>query len=177
MEYINACLSISSTITLVDVGGQRSERKKWFHCFSMVTAVIFLTAINEYDMVLEEDVKTNRLLESLTLWHALTCAPHFKSTPFILFLNKSDLFKQKIEKGPLSEVFLDFNEVTSAPEFANLSLYDKSWNYILRQFKSRFGGFKFFHHVTNVLDTKLCQKIFENVQQVIIELALSRVGL
>jgi guanine nucleotide-binding protein subunit alpha len=143
----------------------------------MVTAVIFLTAINEYDMVLEEDVKTNRLLESLTLWHALTCAPHFKSTPFILFLNKSDLFKQKIEKGPLSEVFLDFNEVTSAPEFATLNLYDKSWNYILRQFKSRFGGFKFFHHVTNVLDTKLCQKVFENVQHVIIELALSRVGL
>lgn len=166
-----------STITLVDVGGQRSERKKWFHCFSAVTAVIFLTAINEYDMVLEEDVKTNRLLESLTLWHALTCAPHFKTTPFILFLNKSDLFKEKIETGPLSDVFLDFNEVTSAPEFEALTMYEKSWHYILRQFKSRFGGYKFFHHLTNCLDTKLCQKIFENINSVIVELALSKVGL
>jgi hypothetical protein len=37
---------------MVDVGGQRSERKKWLNCFSDVSAVIFLSAINEYDMVL-----------------------------------------------------------------------------------------------------------------------------
>lgn len=38
-----------------DVGGQRSERKKWIHCFENVTAIIFLVAISEYDQLLYED--------------------------------------------------------------------------------------------------------------------------
>ena len=40
---------------IVDVGGQRSERKKWIYCFEGVTAVIFVSALNEYDLVLAED--------------------------------------------------------------------------------------------------------------------------
>ncbi|CAF4844459.1 unnamed protein product, partial [Rotaria socialis] len=32
-----------------DVGGQRSERKKWIHCFEDVTAIIFIVALSEYD--------------------------------------------------------------------------------------------------------------------------------
>lgn len=40
---------------MFDVGGQRSERKKWIHCFENVTAIIFLVAISEYDQVLIED--------------------------------------------------------------------------------------------------------------------------
>ncbi len=40
---------------LVDVGGQRSERKKWIHCFEDVTAIIFCVAMSEYDLVLIED--------------------------------------------------------------------------------------------------------------------------
>lgn len=39
---------------MVDVGGQRSERKKWIHCFENVTSVIFLAALSEYDQVLFE---------------------------------------------------------------------------------------------------------------------------
>lgn len=40
---------------MFDVGGQRSERKKWIHCFENVTSIIFLVAISEYDQVLVED--------------------------------------------------------------------------------------------------------------------------
>ncbi len=39
---------------MVDVGGQRSERRKWIHCFENVTSVMFLVAISEYDQVLYE---------------------------------------------------------------------------------------------------------------------------
>jgi len=41
-------------IHLFDVGGQRSERKKWIHCFESVTSIIFCTALSEYDQVLME---------------------------------------------------------------------------------------------------------------------------
>ena len=40
---------------LVDVGGQRSERKKWIHCFEDVTAIVFCVALSAYDLTLAED--------------------------------------------------------------------------------------------------------------------------
>lgn len=40
---------------VLDVGGQRSERRKWIHCFENVTALIFIVSLSEYDQVLYED--------------------------------------------------------------------------------------------------------------------------
>ena len=40
---------------IVDVGGQRSERKKWIHCFEDVTAILFFVALSAYDLGLRED--------------------------------------------------------------------------------------------------------------------------
>lgn len=44
-----------SICRMFDVGGQRSERKKWIHCFEGVTAIIFIVAMSEYDLTLAED--------------------------------------------------------------------------------------------------------------------------
>ena len=52
--------SFFSKFRLFDVGGQRSERKKWIHCFEDVTAIIFCVAMSEYDQVLHEDETTVR---------------------------------------------------------------------------------------------------------------------
>jgi guanine nucleotide-binding protein G(i) subunit alpha len=41
--------------SMFDVGGQRSERKKWIHCFESVTSIIFCVALSEYDQVLLEE--------------------------------------------------------------------------------------------------------------------------
>lgn len=50
-----------------DVGGQRSERKKWIHCFEAVHALIYITAVSEYDEVLfEDDTTVGSLLELLS---------------------------------------------------------------------------------------------------------------
>jgi len=40
---------------MFDVGGQRSERKKWIHCFEAVTSIIFCVSLSEYDQVLLEE--------------------------------------------------------------------------------------------------------------------------
>lgn len=40
---------------VIDVGGQRSERKKWIHCFDNVNAIIFISSLSEYDQTLRED--------------------------------------------------------------------------------------------------------------------------
>lgn len=51
----------------MDVGGQRSERKKWIHCFEDVTAIIFCVAMSEFDLFLIEDEK-------------MVCCLNFKSS-------------------------------------------------------------------------------------------------
>lgn len=47
-------LFIINDYRMVDVGGQRSERRKWIHCFENVTSIIFLVALSEYDQILFE---------------------------------------------------------------------------------------------------------------------------
>lgn len=57
---------------LMDVGGQRNERKKWINMFDKVTAVIFVVAMSEYDQMMFEDAVSNRMLDALQLF-ADTC--------------------------------------------------------------------------------------------------------
>jgi len=161
---------------LVDVGGQRTERKRWLQCFHEVTAVLYLTAINEYDMVLEEDESTNRLVESLKLWKMISLTAYLKNTPFILFLNKIDLFKEKIKSVPLSTVFKDFETTVRSSQYAKMDDFEKSWRYIAEQFKSEYHGNALTIHPTCALDTDNCKKVFEDISSTLLRNALEITG-
>ncbi|KAM3180529.1 hypothetical protein ACTXT7_016104 [Hymenolepis weldensis] len=105
---------------LFDVGGQRSERKKWIHCFEDVTAIIFCVAMSEYDQVLHEDETTNRMQESLKLFDSICNNKWFTDTSIILFLNKKDLFAEKIKRSPLTVCFPEYPDI----ELSTKRLYD-----------------------------------------------------
>jgi G-protein alpha subunit len=47
---------------MVDVGGQKSERRKWIHCFQDVTSILFLVSLSGYDQCLVEDKDAVRFL-------------------------------------------------------------------------------------------------------------------
>ena len=52
------------------MGGQRSERRKWIHCFENVTSIIFLVALSEYDQILFEsdnEVTTNIKIQKVQI--------------------------------------------------------------------------------------------------------------
>ncbi|VDL74243.1 unnamed protein product [Nippostrongylus brasiliensis] len=98
---------------MFDVGGQRSERKKWIHCFEGVTAIIFCVAMSEYDMVLAEDDEMNRMIESMKLFDSICNNKWFTETSIILFLNKKDLFEEKIKRSPLTRCFPEYTESNS----------------------------------------------------------------
>ncbi|XP_038061513.1 guanine nucleotide-binding protein G(s) subunit alpha-like isoform X1 [Patiria miniata] len=95
---------------MLDVGGQRDERKKWIQCFSDVTALIFVVACSSFDLVLREDQNKNRLQESLELYERLWKNRFLRSTSVILFLNKQDILAQKVSKGTslLSHYYADY---------------------------------------------------------------------
>ncbi|KAL7025236.1 hypothetical protein ACKWTF_013406 [Chironomus riparius] len=93
---------------IVDVGGQRSERRKWIHCFENVTSIIFISALSEYDQVLFESSDVNRLEESMALFKTLITSNWFQESSVLLFLNKKDLLHEKIMNSHLDDYFPEF---------------------------------------------------------------------
>ncbi|VEN45778.1 unnamed protein product [Callosobruchus maculatus] len=93
---------------MVDVGGQRSERRKWIHCFENVTSIIFLVALSEYDQILFESENENRMEESKALFKTIITYPWFQHSSVILFLNKKDLLEEKIMYSHLVDYFPEY---------------------------------------------------------------------
>jgi hypothetical protein len=147
-----------SEFLMVDVGGQRSERKKWLACFNDVAAVIYLVALNEYDMLMEEDDSTNRMEESIKLFQKLSGSQWLREIPMILFLNKSDIFGKKLETHPLGQCFVDYEEFSR--NSTRTTDFEKGCDYIKEQYSAVFNGSRLYSFITCALDTKNCEKVF-----------------
>jgi len=156
---------------MFDVGGQRNERKKWIHCFSEITALLFVAALSEYDQVLYEDEDTNRMLEALTLFDEICNSRWFKKTSMILMLNKRDLFAEKIKKVSLKATFKDF----PGPD----GDYDAGVAYIQELFhsKNRDSGKHIYTHVTCATDKNNMKVVFNAVKDIVIRKSLHDGGL
>jgi len=50
---------------VIDVAGQRNQRRKWIHLFEGVDLVVFVASIADYNLPLKEDPSVNGLQESL----------------------------------------------------------------------------------------------------------------
>ncbi|XP_076448096.1 guanine nucleotide-binding protein G(i) subunit alpha-like [Babylonia areolata] len=156
---------------MFDVGGQRSERKKWIHCFEGVTAIIFIVAMSEYDLTLAEDQEMNRMIESMKLFDSICNNKWFTDTSIILFLNKKDLFEEKIKKSPLTICF---------PEFEGANTNEEAAAYIQLQFETlnkKKESKEIYTHFTCATDTNNVQFVFDAVTDVIIKNNLKDCGL
>jgi len=155
---------------MFDVGGQRNERKKWIHCFENVTAVLFVAAISEYDQMLYEDENTNRIVEALNLFEEICNSRWFRETSMILFLNKRDLFAEKIQTVPLDLYF---------PEYKGGNDFDSARFFMQEQFesKNRNSDKQIYTHVTCATDTNNVAAVFNAVKDIIIRKSLNEAGL
>ncbi|EPQ29477.1 uncharacterized protein PFL1_03232 [Pseudozyma flocculosa PF-1] len=155
---------------LFDVGGQRSERKKWIHCFENVTAIIFLVAISEYDQLLYEDQNVNRMQEALTLFDSICNSRWFVRTSIILFLNKIDLFKQKLPISPMGDYFSDYSGGSD---------YNAACDYIVNRFVSlnQSDAKTIYTHFTCATDTSQIRFVMSAVNDIIIQVNLRDCGL
>jgi len=93
---------------VIDVGGQRSERRKWIHCFDGVTAVLFCASLADYNLPLREDPRQNRLSEAVLLFTEVSNQETFQAKTLIFFLNKTDLLKEKLPAHPLEQWQTDY---------------------------------------------------------------------
>jgi len=153
----------------LDVGGQRNERRKWIHCFEGVTAVIFVAAISEFDQVLYEDEKENRMHEAIRVFDNICNNRYFEETAMILFLNKEDLFREKIKRVHLSVCFEDF---TGENTFEATSAYIKD-----RFMEVNKGQKMIFPHFTTATDTRNIQRVFEACKLIILKGNLVKIGI
>eukprot|EP01130_Rhizamoeba_saxonica_P019242 TRINITY_DN9896_c0_g1_i1.p1 TRINITY_DN9896_c0_g1~~TRINITY_DN9896_c0_g1_i1.p1 ORF type:complete len:345 (-),score=102.18 TRINITY_DN9896_c0_g1_i1:54-1088(-) len=155
--------------TMVDVGGQRSERKKWIHCFQDVTAILFCCALSGFNLTCYEDNETNRMEESITLFKEITGSKWFIETSVLLFLNKSDLFAEKLEAGvPLTIAFKDYEGDNS---------FEDACEFIEDKFVEINPDKDIYPHVTCATDTGNVKVVWEAVQDIILRQALARSGL
>ncbi|KAJ8792033.1 hypothetical protein J1605_020182 [Eschrichtius robustus] len=273
---------------LFDVGGQRSERKKWIHCFEDVTAIIFCVALSGYDQVLHEDETTscllvprdccehllsfgvqccgeeeppscgtyaamrlwedwgqgrwpgpggsvgqlgvradvarglapppaaavlvdlpfacpalslaaNRMHESLKLFDSICNNKWFTDTSIILFLNKKDIFEEKIKKSPLTICFPEYTGVpplgfqpakqppqcgavalkSSPPPSLSPNTFTEAVAHIQAQYesKNKSAHKEIYTHITCATDTNNIQFVFDAVTDVIIAKNLRGCGL
>ena len=152
---------------LFDVGGQRSERKKWIHCFESVTAVLFLVAISGYDQCLLEDRDSNQMQEALMLFNSVCNSQWFARTSIILFLNKIDLFQQRILASPISRHFPDYEG--SDTDYLAAREYFKTRFVRLNRNASK----QIYSHYTTAIDTNLVKVTMLAVTDIIVSANLS----
>ena len=146
----------------VDVGGQRSQRQKWFQCFDDVTAILFLVGSSEYDQKLLEDRRTNRLVESQNIFETIVNNECFKRVAIILFFNKTDLLEQKIYVKNIKDYFPSFygdpEKLADVKEFL-VDMFNS-----VRQNPST----DLYHHFTTATDTKNIKYVFQAVNDSIL---------
>ncbi|PKS07835.1 hypothetical protein jhhlp_006443 [Lomentospora prolificans] len=152
------------TYRMFDVGGQRSERKKWIHCFENVNCLLFLVAISGYDQCLVEDKDGNQMNEALMLWESIANSHWFAKSALILFLNKMDLFKEKLSKSPITDHgFTDYLGPKDDWKAASKYFLDKFRALNRNNEKEIYG------HFTNATDTNLLKITMTSVQDMIIQ--------
>ncbi|KAG5519275.1 hypothetical protein PMAC_001900 [Pneumocystis sp. 'macacae'] len=157
------CFKVSGLMyRMIDVGGQRSERRKWIHCFENVTAVLFLVAISGYDQCLTEDNGANQMQEALVLFDSICNSQWFINTSIILFLNKIDLFKVKLHVSLISNYFPDFNSDNQNDYRASCLFFRQKFLKLNRNHQKTI-----YTHFTNATDTTLLKNVMVSVSDII----------
>lgn len=183
----------STYLRIVDVGGQSSERRKWINCFECVTSIIFITALNEYDMFKHRTTniyndsahdqliqllqfnankfdRINRMEESLALFKTITSIDILRKTSVILFLNKTDLLEEKIKRSPLKNHFPNYNGPLENGEEAK--------RFIDEMFRKNACVNKtIYSHFTCATDTENIKKVFDSVKDTILNQHIDEVFL
>jgi guanine nucleotide-binding protein G(i) subunit alpha len=162
---------------VLDVGGQRNERRKWISSFEKVTALLFVVSLSDYDLPGEDDPAANRLMEALGLFAEVANSRWFEHSCILLLLNKRDLFVQKIATTDLRHEgdkymparFLDYSGGCNP---------DAALHYLETRFRELVHRERpIYTHVTCAVDTKAVKVLIKAVKDQIVRDSLRRGGM
>ncbi|KAI8845032.1 guanine nucleotide binding protein, alpha subunit [Chytriomyces cf. hyalinus JEL632] len=166
----NFKVNAKTTLRVYDVGGQRSERKKWAPYFQDVKAIIFLIAISSYDQVCMEDESMNRMVENMNLFASICNHPMFKATSMIVFMNKIDIFSEKLAKSPISKYF---------PTFTGQNSYEEGTAYFSDRITelNKYPEKSIYIYFTWATDTSQISSVLGTVNSILLGDALMNMGM
>ncbi|KAF9260789.1 heterotrimeric G-protein alpha subunit, GPA3-like protein [Marasmius fiardii PR-910] len=149
-------------IHMFDVGGQRSERRKWIHCFEGVTSIIFVAALSDYDQAYPEVNGRSQMQETLVLFESIVNSHWFPRASTLLFLNKRDVFEKKLPKVPLERYFSDYiggNDINNAARYIKQKFMSKA---------TTKGTSEIYIHLTQATDTANLRVVFAAVEDTLL---------
>jgi guanine nucleotide-binding protein subunit alpha len=149
--------------TLYDVGGSRGQRAAWVPFFEDANAIIFLAPISAFDQYLEEDYKINRIDDSLQTFTSVCSNPILKNVHLVLFLNKVDILKQKLDAGTKVRKYIT-SFANRSNEFHEVSEYFRAHFHQVHRKNNADARRALYTHLTAVIDTKATQTIITNVR-------------
>ncbi|KAI9316562.1 guanine nucleotide binding protein, alpha inhibiting 3, isoform CRA_a [Obelidium mucronatum] len=153
-----------------DVGGQRNERRKWIHVFDNVNSIFFLVDVSSFNQVTVEDTKINRIVESITVFSFICNHPSFKKTSIIIFMNKIDLLKEKLEGAFIKDYFPEYEGSNDHKEGA------KFFGEKIASFNKQLDRQLYFHY-TQANDTSKMKVVLATVIESILVNNLQSAGL
>jgi len=121
-------------------------------------------------MTLAEDSTQNRMHESLLLFKSICSSVWFQNTPIIIFLNKRDIFVEKIATVDLKVCFPDYDGGLD---------YNKAAAFINKQFLAMNDNPKklLYTHFTCATDTDNIIVVFKAVKDIVLRQGLQTMGL
>ncbi|KAI1742359.1 G-protein alpha subunit-domain-containing protein [Xylaria scruposa] len=112
-----------------DVGGERSERKKWIHAFEDVSVVIYPVDTTGYGRSLREDADGDRMREQFMVFESIANNSWFARSSFIIVFSKMDILPQYLEEEDAG-AFLRSCGIIGDPEPSVLESTITAYNYI-----------------------------------------------
>ncbi|KAJ3222449.1 guanine nucleotide-binding protein subunit alpha [Clydaea vesicula] len=153
---------------------QKSLRHFWMpYLEATLGGMIFLVALSSYDQFLEEEPTENRMMDALQLFEGICKIEKVNHLPILLFLNKLDLFEEKIK---VSSVKSHFNNFPAHQDEKNLKAGKNFFKSLFLE-KNSNKERRIYSHFTSATDTKLMKVIFIAVRDIIYKLNLSNSGL
>jgi guanine nucleotide-binding protein subunit alpha len=161
---------------IYDVGGARNQRQAWAPYFAHVNAIIFLAPISTFDQVLAEDPHVNRLEDSLLLWKSVVSNKLLEQVSIVLFLNKCDLLRAKLEAGVrLNHHMVSYGDRPN--DYDSVSKYFRNKFGVIHQSYTPNKERELYIHLTSVTDTRRTHTIILTVRDIIIKRNLRTLSL
>ncbi|KIP09968.1 hypothetical protein PHLGIDRAFT_125945 [Phlebiopsis gigantea 11061_1 CR5-6] len=152
---------------IFDVGGARTTRHAWLPYFDDVQAILFLAPISCFDEKLAEDRRVNRLKDSVILWKSIVGSKLLENCTIILFLNKCDLLKKKLDSGVMVNRFIPRYGQRENNSYTFSKYIKEKFKEYMREYSPK--ARQFYGFFTSAIDTRATATTLASIQDSILQ--------